>query len=160
RYVRIYGTARATPYGYSLFDFNVYGVAVAAGTAPLSRTAWTATASSTEAGGNPMNALDGNSATRWSSGKPMAGGGWLQIDLGSVQTFDRIVLNSGSSINDYARSYQILVSNNGTDWATQSPVTTWTGNNALIDVSLASPVSARYVRIVQTGTSSYWWSIA
>lgn len=27
RYVRIYGTARTTPYGYSLYDFNVYGVA-------------------------------------------------------------------------------------------------------------------------------------
>src|SRR5262249_2274198 len=27
RYVRVYGTARATPYGYSLYDFNVYGVA-------------------------------------------------------------------------------------------------------------------------------------
>ncbi|GAA3346458.1 discoidin domain-containing protein [Amorphoplanes nipponensis] len=25
RYVRMYGTARATPYGYSLYDFNVYG---------------------------------------------------------------------------------------------------------------------------------------
>jgi beta-glucanase (GH16 family) len=25
RYVRMYGTARATPYGYSLYDFNVFG---------------------------------------------------------------------------------------------------------------------------------------
>jgi beta-glucosidase len=25
RYVRMYGTARATPYGYSLWEFQVYG---------------------------------------------------------------------------------------------------------------------------------------
>jgi endoglucanase Acf2 len=30
RYVRMYGTARLTQYGYSLFDFNVYGSAAAA----------------------------------------------------------------------------------------------------------------------------------
>jgi hypothetical protein len=90
----------------------------------------------------------------------MTGGEWFQIDLGSVQTFDRIMLNSGSSLNDYARGYQILISNNGTDWATQAPVAVGTGNSSVIDVSLASPVSARYVRIVQTGTTNYWWSIA
>lgn len=161
RYVRIYGTARATPYGYSLYDFNVYGTAVGTpGSTPLSRSAWTATASSTEPGGSPLNALDGNLATRWSSGKPMTGGEWFQIDLGSVQTFDRIVLGSGSSVNDYARGFQILISNNGTDWATQSPVAVGTGTGPLIDVSLTNPVSARYIRIVQTGSSSYWWSIA
>jgi hypothetical protein len=142
---------RDTPqYGYSLNDFNVYGVGVGApGTTP-----WTATASRTETGGNPMHALDGSLATRWSSGKPMTGGQWFQIDLGSVQTFDRIVLDSGNSVNDYARGYQILISNNGTDWATQAPVAGGTGTSPLIDLSLASPVSARYVRIVQTGTTT------
>jgi endoglucanase Acf2 len=32
RYVRMYGTARVTQYGYSLFDFNVYGTAAAPST--------------------------------------------------------------------------------------------------------------------------------
>ena len=31
RYVRMYGTARATPYGYSLWEFQVYGIRSAAG---------------------------------------------------------------------------------------------------------------------------------
>ena len=30
RYLRLYGTARGTPYGYSLFDFQVFGTAAAA----------------------------------------------------------------------------------------------------------------------------------
>jgi beta-glucanase (GH16 family) len=158
RYVRIYCTARATPYGYSLYDFNVYGAASAA--AALGRSTWTATASTTEPGGNPTNALDGGLATRWSSGKPMTGGEWFQIDLGSVQSFNRIALHSGDSVHDYARGYRILISNNGTDWATQAPVAVASGNSPAIDVSLASAVSARFVRIVQTGTASYWWSIA
>ena len=71
-----------------------------------------------------------------------------------------IVLNSGSSVNDYARGFQILVSNNGTDWTLKSPLTVGVGSSPLIDLSLASPVSAQNVRIVQTGTSSYGWSIA
>jgi beta-glucanase (GH16 family) len=159
RYVRVYCSARATPYGYSLYDLNVYGVAATAATA-LNRSAWTATASSTEPGGKPTNALDGVLATRWSSGKPMAGGEWFQIDLGSVQTFSRIALDAGNSVQDYARGCRILISNNGTDWATQTPVVAASGNSPTIEVTLASAVSARYVRIVQTGTASYWWSIA
>lgn len=160
RYVRMYGTARATPYGYSLYDFKVYGVGVGPGTTLLNRTAWKATASSTESGGNPQNALDGGLSTRWSSGKPMTGGEWFQIDLGSIQAFSRIVLNAGNSVNDFARGYQILVSNNGTDWVSQAPAAVGTGNGSLTDVTFAGQVNARYVRIAQTGTSSYWWSIA
>jgi beta-glucanase (GH16 family) len=151
RYVRVYGTARTTQYGYSLFDFNVYGSDVSPGATPLSRPNWAATASSTEPGGNPQNALDGILTTRWSSGSAMSGGEWFQLDLGSAQTFDRIVLDSGNSVNDYARGYQVLISNNGTDWATQVPVAAGAGTG---------PVTARYVRIVQTGTASSWWSIA
>jgi hypothetical protein len=90
----------------------------------------------------------------------MTGGEWFQIDLGSVQSFNRIALHSGDSVHDYARGYRILISNNGTDWATQAPVAVASGNSPAIDVSLASAVSARFVRIVQTGTASYWWSIA
>jgi len=164
RYVRVYGTARTTPYGYSLYDFNIYGTGgsttPAPGVTPLVRTGWTATASSTEGGGNPQNVLDGSLSTRWSSGKPMTSGQWFQIDLGAAQTFNRIDFNSGTSAGDYARSYQILVSSNGTDWSTQTPIATGTGTGADINVVLANPVSARFVRIVQTGTSTSWWSIA
>jgi hypothetical protein len=34
RYVRMYGTQRATPYGYSLYEFQIYGTAGGGGTTP------------------------------------------------------------------------------------------------------------------------------
>ena len=54
----------------------------------------------------------------------------------------------------------MLVSDNGTDWSSQTPIASGTGTGSLIDIQLSGPVTHRYVRIVQTGTSSYWWSIA
>ncbi|HEX9016727.1 MAG TPA: discoidin domain-containing protein, partial [Chloroflexota bacterium] len=48
RYVRMYGTARATPYGYSLFEFQVYGTA-ATGPTPTPGATATATPAATPA---------------------------------------------------------------------------------------------------------------
>jgi hypothetical protein len=160
RYVRVLGTARTTQYGYSLYDFNVYGTGTTAGITPLSRSAWTASASSTEGGGSAANAIDGKLGTRWSSGTAQAAGQWFQIDLGSAQTFDRITFDAGGSVNDYARGYQVLVSDNGTDWTSQPAIASGVGTGPLIDIRLGAPVTHRYVRIVHTGSSSYWWSIA
>jgi hypothetical protein len=160
RYVRVLGTARTTPYGYSLYDFNVYGTGTTAGITPLSRSAWTASASSTEGGGSAANAIDGKLGTRWSSGTAQSAGQWYQLDLGSAQMFDRLTFDAGGSVNDYARGYQILVSDNGTDWTSQPAIASGVGTGPLIDVRLGAPVTHRYVRIVQTGSSSNWWSIA
>jgi hypothetical protein len=160
RYVRVLGTARTTQYGYSLYDFNVYGTGTTAGVTPLDRSAWTASASSTEGGGSAANAIDGRTASRWSSGTAQAAGQWFQIDLGSAQAFDRITFDAGNSVNDYARGYQVLVSDNGIDWSRQPAIAGGTGTGPQIDVQLNSPVEYRYIRIVQTGSAPYWWSIA
>ncbi|WP_326725642.1 MULTISPECIES: beta-1,3-glucanase family protein [unclassified Streptomyces] len=50
RYVRMYGTARATPYGFSLWEFQVYGTG---GTTPPPDTFW----GDTSAIPNPQNAV-------------------------------------------------------------------------------------------------------
>jgi beta-glucanase (GH16 family) len=144
QYVRMYGTARTSPYGYSLFDFNVYGNA--APSAPSSRSGGTASAGSTEPGGNPPSALDG-----------------------MVFSPESVVRGSWQFVPDYPRfseyglrttDYGLLVSEDGTDWAAQPPVAAGTGSEPIIDVALDGRVTARYVRIVQTGTPSSWWSIA
>ncbi|HEY2579617.1 MAG TPA: discoidin domain-containing protein, partial [Streptosporangiaceae bacterium] len=68
RYIRMFGTARATQFGYSLWEFQVFGTGSSTcGTADaaLNRTA---TASSLENASFPAsNAVDGNTGTRWSS---------------------------------------------------------------------------------------------
>ncbi len=36
----------------------------------------------------PTNAIDGNSATRWTTGAPMANAMWFQLDMQTPQTFN------------------------------------------------------------------------
>ena len=66
-------------------------------------------------------------------------------------------MNAGTLVNDYARGYQVLVSDNGTDWTSQTAIATGVGTGSLIDIQPGSPVAHRYLRIVQTGSSSNWW---
>src|SRR5689334_16117290 len=85
RYVRMYGLTRNTPYGYSLWEFQVFGgsaaTACSTGDSAAGRPT---TASSTENAGTPAtSATDGNDGTRWSSA--FADPQWLQVDLGSAQ---------------------------------------------------------------------------
>jgi hypothetical protein len=126
----------------------------------LSRIGWVASASATESGGSPANALDGNLATRWSTGAQQAPGQWFQVDLGSAQTFQKLVLDASNSPNDYPRGYAVYVSDTGADWASLSPVATGSGSGAVTTITLSAAVTKRYVRIVQTGSAAgSWWSI-
>jgi hypothetical protein len=127
------------------------------GETPLSRAAWVASASSTGGTDAPSNALDGNTATRWSTGAPMTSGMWFEVDMTATQTFNEITMDSASSTNDYARGYQVFVSSDGTNFG--SAIASGTGAAALITVQFPTQ-SARYLKIVQTGATSNWWSIA
>jgi|HubBroStandDraft_1064217.scaffolds.fasta_scaffold02755_7 F5/8 type C domain-containing protein/malectin (di-glucose binding ER protein)/fibronectin type III domain protein/PQQ enzyme-like repeat protein/putative pyrroloquinoline-quinone binding quinoprotein len=122
----------------------------------LSRTGWVATASAS-GGGAPANALDGNSATRWSTGVAQTDGQWFQVDMAAAQTFNEITLDAATSTNDYPRGYQVFVSSDGVNFG--SPVATGAGTAALVTVTFAAQ-TARYIKIVQTAAVSFWWSIA
>jgi len=126
------------------------------GGSPLPRTGWTATASSTETGGSPANALDGNATTRWSTGAAQANGQWFRVDMVTAQTFNKVVLDAGTSTGDYPRGYQLFVSNDGTNWG--SAVATGSGTTQVTTITFANQ-TARYIRIVQTGSIGNWWSI-
>jgi uncharacterized repeat protein (TIGR02543 family) len=152
RYIRLTQTGSAPGTWWSLQEFYAYPPAVAA----LPRTGWVATASGS-GGGSPANAIDGNGGTRWSPGVNQANGQYFQGDLGSAQTFGQIVLDAGSSPNDYPRGYRVNVSNDGLNWG--SAVATGSGSSAVTTINFA-PQTARYIKVIQTGSSSsYWWSI-
>ena len=126
RYVRMYGTARATAYGYSLWEFQVYGDS-GTGTPTCGTTnqaqGKSATASSTENAGTPASAaVDGNTGTRWSSA--FSDPQWIRVDLGSSATVCRVVLNWEAA---YGRAFQIQTSNDATTWTTVYSTTTGTG---------------------------------
>jgi hypothetical protein len=153
RYVRMYGTARATGYGYSLWEFQVYGTAGSGGTggtcsttdAALNRPA---TASSLEnATFTAGAAFDGNTGTRWSSA--FSDPQWIEVDLGSAQTVCEVSLSWEAA---YATAFQIQVSSDGTNWTSVYSTTTGTGGNQTLSVN----GTGRYVRMYGTARATQY----
>jgi hypothetical protein len=144
RYVRMYGTARATPYGYSLWEFQVYGTITGGsgcGTADAALN-HPATASSIQNTGTPASAaFDGNTGTRWSSA--FSDPQWLEVDLGSSQTICQVTLDWETA---YGKAFQIQTSPDGTTWTSIFSTTTGTGGIQTLNVS----GTGRYVRMYGT----------
>ena len=123
RYVRMYGTARATAYGYSLFEFGVTGEFVTAACANNVALNKPAAASSTENAGTPASAaVDGSTGTRWSSA--FSDPQWLRVDLGATTTICQVVLTWEAA---YASAFQIQTSTDNVNWTTIFSTTTGTG---------------------------------
>ncbi|MGW4695052.1 discoidin domain-containing protein [Kitasatospora cineracea] len=152
RYVRVYGTQRATQYGYSLWEFQVYGAAPSSCGTSNAAQGRPATASSAENAGTPASAaVDGNAGTRWSSafGDPQ----WLQVDLGSSRTVCRVQLQWETAA---AKAYQIQTSDDGANWTSVYSTTTGTGGTQTLDVT----GTGRYVRMYGTArTTAYGYSL-
>jgi hypothetical protein len=107
----------------------------------------TATASSYQPTGTngaqlPALAVDGDYGTRWAS--EWVDSAWLQVDLGSVQSFNHVQLAWEAA---YAKGYKIEVSNDGTNWS--QVYATSSGNGGFDDLNISG--TGRYVRV--TGTS-------
>ncbi|EFU40403.1 S-layer domain protein [Paenibacillus vortex V453] len=154
RYIKIVQTGTASSW-WSITELNVYGSENTGGGAALDRTTWTA-ASTPSSGDIPANLLDGNMSTRWSTGAAMAPGQYFVVDMKSAKSFSKIVMDSTGSDEDYARGYEVYVSNDGTSWG--NAVSSGSGNGPVITVNFASQ-NARYIKVVQTGTASNWWSV-
>ncbi|MCP2327141.1 beta-glucanase (GH16 family) [Hamadaea flava] len=158
RYVRVYATARATAYGYSLWEFQVYGTTGSTGCDTATNAALNkpATASSTENAGTPASAaVDGNSGTRWSSAA--ADPQWIQIDLGSTVSVCQVTLTWETA---YATAYQVQVSADAATWTSIYSTTTSTGGTQPLTVA----GSGRYLRVYGTARATQWgyslWEIA
>ncbi len=159
RYVRMYGLHRATQWGYSLWEFQVFGTS-GTGTSSCDTAnaakGRPATASSTENAGTPASAaFDGDAGTRWSS--QAADPQWVQVDLGSVTSLCKVDLTWEAA---YAKEFQIQASTDGQNWTTLKSVTGASGGTASYDVS----GSGRYVRINgtvrATGYGYSLWEVA
>jgi beta-glucosidase len=155
RYVRMYGTARTTAYGYSLWEFQVYGsFATGGGGCGTDNAAanHAATASSVENAGTPASAaIDGNTGTRWSSAA--ADPQWLQVDLATSQTVCQVVIQWEAA---YAKAYQIQVSPDAVTWTTISTTTTGAGGTETVNAT----GTGRYLRVYGTARATgYGYSI-
>lgn len=162
RYVRMLGTKRATGYGYSLWELQVFGTTGSTptptptgGTCGTTNVAQgrTASASSSEQGAGTAAglAVDGSTTTRWAS--TFSDGQWWQVDLGSAQALCRVVLTWEGA---YGRAFRVQGSTDGSTWSTLSTVTNGTGGTQ----SLTVAGTARYVRLdLQTRATGYGFSL-
>ncbi|MFI5936531.1 discoidin domain-containing protein [Actinoplanes sp. NPDC051494] len=99
----------------------------------------------------PAYAVDGDFGTRWAS--EWVDTAWLQVDLGSVQSFNRVQLGWEAA---YAKGYTVQTSNDGSSWSTV--YTTTTGNGGFDDLSLTG--TGRYVRVNATArATAYGYSL-
>ena len=110
------------------------------------------TASSYQAQGDgapflPTLATDASLTTRWAS--DWSDPQWIQVDLGSVQSFDHVQLVWEAA---YGRAYEIQSSDDGGSWRTLYSTTTANGGVDAVDVA----GSGRYVRVHATQRGTGW----
>jgi len=101
-------------------------------------------------------AIDGDSASRFTTGKSMAPGMWFQVELPEKTALAGLIMDAGTSKNDYPRGYRVQFSDDGKTWG--NPVVEGKGGTARLELDFA-PQATRFVRITQTGSHRLYWSI-
>jgi len=102
-----------------------------------------------------QNVTDGDStsdAGRWNSQKTR-GTEWIQVDLGKEYRVSQIVITHWSNLN-LGKEMTVSVSTDGKQY---TEVKTLNGNTLLKNtINIATPVSARYVKVVENVCNSDW----
>lgn len=132
RYVRLNLLTRATQYGFSLWDFEVYKAQETSGeltsgptqglpaptTPDLARNDGARVLASTTYKNWNMydiqHIVDGNSGTRWASDRHH-GNQKIYVDLGETHAINRIRIGWEAA---HAKSYEVFLSPDGNDWIT------------------------------------------
>ncbi|MFF9018721.1 discoidin domain-containing protein [Streptomyces eurythermus] len=166
RYIRLRGLERATPYGYSLWNFKVYGGEPAPAATTRANLALNHPAYANyyqDAAHSPAFLTDGGwpaslkgDASRWSS--DWNADRWVSVDLGAPSTIDTVDLYWESA---YAVDYLLQVSDDNRTWRTvyepspaeiaarRADVKSPSDAAGLHDsVRLPAPVTGRYVRML------------
>ncbi|HEX4460993.1 MAG TPA: discoidin domain-containing protein, partial [Polyangia bacterium] len=123
---------------------------------------WTATAMPTPASKldgimdnllQPQYAIDGDPATRYSSGATMMNGDYFQVDLGSAKMVSGITVDTseGSDITDVANGYEVDLSTDGTNF---TKIVGCAFPAAPMETIYFTATSARYVRYMDLGPPS------
>ncbi|MFD2717542.1 discoidin domain-containing protein [Hymenobacter monticola] len=149
RYVKMVGTARATSYGYSLYEFEVFGTSPGPGSnLALGKTA---VASSDQGGFEPAKAFDANNTSRW--GSTYNDNQWLYVDLGRTANITQVNLIWEIA---YGKDFRLEVSSDATNWTTAKTIINTTSHVN----ELALSASGRYVRMFGlTRNTGYGFSL-
>ena len=105
-------------------------------------------ASSSYTGRLPEHVVDGSSDTYWRSLNKLD---WLRVDLGVATTIAQVNVNWHE--NYFAKSYEVQLSNDGSNWSTVYNAT----GNAGVQALKFPPATTRYVRLnlKENNKSSY-----
>ncbi len=74
-------------------------------------------------------AFDGDVTTRWSSGQPYGKPEWVQVDLGVPQPINTVLITWEA----WAKSYELLVSDDGKDWRSLYSTTSGKGDEERLE---------------------------
>jgi hypothetical protein len=103
---------------------------------------WAVTASNNAGAAN--QAIDANGGSRWTTNGRGLKNMWYQVDLGTGTTsITNLILDAGTSTNDYARKFTVMVSDNASSWIELGQ---FTGTGPLTSVTF-SEQPYRYFRI-------------
>ncbi len=181
QYVKVVLSAGDSHYWWSVDELNLYGTppppttttttapstttttavpgsncAAVLNGAALDRTGWTASTNAPSSGADAVsNAIDGNYSTRFSTDEHQAAGLYFQLNMGSAQSFNELRMSVPNSPTDYARGFDLQVSNDGSSWTTVASCTA-TGTPEVVGFSNQT---AQYVRVVLTAADTHWWSV-
>ncbi|WP_372351292.1 discoidin domain-containing protein [Streptomyces sp. KL116D] len=154
RHVRITCGKRATDWGFSLWGLSVVDRANAGTDLALHGKA---TASSSADGTDPAAVSDGDDKTRWVS--DYADDQWVQVDLGAVQSFDRVDVTWERA---YAKTYVVQTSTDGDTWTDAKAVDNsavplpFNGGDASLRRETVPETTARYVRLKCGERNTSW----
>ncbi|MEU4154193.1 discoidin domain-containing protein [Streptomyces sp. NPDC026659] len=164
RYVRLLCHTRATQWGSSIWNLSVLDSSAPGNDLALGRKA---TASSVDDPSHgAANVTDGDGDTRWSSS--FDDGQWVQVDLGSPVSFDRIAVDWEQA---YARTYTVQVSGDGSAWTdvrdvdnAAAPLPFHTPGPASMQNVEFDAVTARHLRVLCRTRATSWgfsmWELA
>lgn len=99
---------------------------------------------------------DNNLGTIFSSRSPQEPGMFVQFELQAITPVQKILLDSGSSSNDYPRGFKVLVSTDGKKW---EEAFNGKGYGHLVEADLNGS-QAKFIRIVLIEQAPNWWAIA
>ncbi len=149
RYVRMYGLERPGGYGYSLWEFAIYDQSTTPPNEEDFAEGQPTYASSIEGAYTEGLATDGDPATRWASA--YEDDEWIYVDLGEAKSIERVYLRWEDA---FGSGYIIQVSDDATTWT--DAYTETVGDGGEDDITLASPVNGRYVRMQGVTRGSEW----
>jgi hypothetical protein len=113
----------------------------------------------------PLQAVDDDLGTRWSTGFEQAGGEWLEVDFGHPVTLTLLEVDHKAARTDPDMGnsdfpVQLLISMSERSRDFGAPILgDVDGTQDFTMVSFAEPATGRYLLLQQIGTGSDWWSI-